>query len=305
MGIAEDVLTTRILPLIREVAREEKLPLIDLHEPLRSAAALFPDLIHPNPDGARRIAEIVYGEVMLAVVPGAKSLDPAGNTAVIPAPRLELDCYNWWQRHAEELDLHGRIDPEIVLIGDSITHFWGGVPEQPDRRNGPEAWRKTFGSRAVVNLGFGWDRTQNALWRIDHGELAGYRPKLVVINLGTNNLAGTENSRPNTPEEIADGVVAVCARVQATCPGAQIAVMGVFPRGRTADEPVRTSVSAVNAELAKQLAGRAGVRFLDIGREFLAADGSIPETLMPDALHPSEQGYEIWGNALAHAGLLP
>ncbi|MBK8474947.1 MAG: hypothetical protein IPL39_01190 [Opitutaceae bacterium] len=86
MGIAERVLVAEILPRIRQVATEQQLPLIDLHSPLLNAAALFPDRIHPNPEGAARIAQLVYGGLMLAIQPSAKSLDPAIDTAVVPVP---------------------------------------------------------------------------------------------------------------------------------------------------------------------------------------------------------------------------
>jgi lysophospholipase L1-like esterase len=304
MGIANDVLTARILPLIKQVAAEEHVPLIDLYSPLQTSAAHFPDKIHPDPLGAQRIAEIVYGDLMLETQTPAASLDPAINTATVPVPRLEQDSYNWWRRHAEELDLQRRLQPEIVLIGDSITHFWGGLPEAV-HRNGPNAWSATFGDRPVQNLGFGWDRTQNVLWRLDHGELAGEHPKLVVINIGTNNLAGTSHSRPNSPQEISKGVLAVIGRVQTLCPEARILVMGVFPRGRTAGDPLRKPVAEINRLLRSKLEGREGVSFLEIGEKFLAPDGTIPVELMPDALHPSEKGYALWGKALQDSKLLP
>ena len=111
------------------------------------------------------------------------------NHAVVPTPKLEQDFYDWHRRHAEMLRIKHEVDPEIVLIGDSITHMWGGLPAEPGRARGAKSWDALFGERAL-NLGFGWDRTQNVLWRIDHGELDGLNPKLVVIHIGTNNLAG-------------------------------------------------------------------------------------------------------------------
>jgi lysophospholipase L1-like esterase len=41
-----------------------------------------------------------------------------------------------------------------------------------------------------------------------------------------------------------------------------------------------------------------GITFLDIGRQFLGPDGSIPRELMGDFLHPTEKGYAIWAAAL-------
>lgn len=304
MGISNQVLEQRILPRIRRVAAAEKLPLIDLHGPLQRAGALFPDRVHPNPEGAARIAEIIYGDLMFATQPAAHSLDPAVNTAVVPVPRLELDRYNWWQRHAAELIDGPRIDPDVVLIGDSITHFWGGHPTGPVA-HGPEAWHRTFGRCRVLNLGFGWDRTQNVLWRLGHGEFTGLHPKLVILNIGTNNFSATPHARANTPAEVAAGVLAICNRVKALSPTSHLLVMAVFPRGQWPNSPFRAPIAALDAILARELAGRPDTTFLNIGNRFLTPTGELPPDMMPDGTHPSEKGYAIWGRALIESGLLP
>jgi lysophospholipase L1-like esterase len=304
MGISDQVLQQEILPRIRQVAAEEKLPLIDLHTPLENAAALFPDKIHPTAEGAARIARQIYGELMAALQPAAKSLETSLNTAVVPVSRLEDDSYNWWTRHAAELAAGTKIDPEIVLIGDSITHFWAGEPLD-NRMNGPRAWSETFGGRRVLNLGFGWDRTQNVLWRIAHGEFDGLHPKLVILNIGTNNFSTTPNARANTPTEVEEGIVAICDRLHQKSPATHILVMGVLPRGYRPDDGFRAPIAALNATLARKLVGRTNTTFLDIGARFLAPDGSLPSELMPDGTHPSEMGYAIWGRAIVETGLLP
>lgn len=292
------------IPLIDRLAREEGVSVIDIHAALAPHPELLPDRVHPNTDGAAIIARIVYGEVMRDTQPAAKSLDPAVNTALIPVPSLERDSYNWWTRHADALAAGPRIQPDIVLLGDSITHFWGGEPHDKSA-NGPHAWQSTFGTRPVLNLGFGWDRTQNLLWRIDHGEFDGLRPKLVILNIGTNNLSATKNARANTPQEIVAAIAAIRERVRQKCPGAHLIVMGVFPRGPQPNHPFRAPIAAIDALLAKSLAGLPDTTFLDIGARFLAPDGSLPREMMPDGVHPSEAGYAIWSRALVESGLLP
>src|SRR5688572_24381236 len=49
----------------------------------------------------------------------------ASNSAIIPAGRLEKDFYDWDARHASVMEIKDMLKPEIVLIGDSITHMWG------------------------------------------------------------------------------------------------------------------------------------------------------------------------------------
>ena len=219
------------------------------------------------------------------------------NTACIPHARLENDSYGWDERHEAILQLHKTLSPEVVMIGDSITHFWAGEPNTPNGNKGPDAWKDLFNDRPVLNLGFGWDRTQNVLWRFDHGELQGLKPKFIVIHIGTNNLAGTANARENTAAEIAEGIQAVVERAKAHCPGAKIILMAVFPRGETADNPMRLKVAAINAFLPA-VAKASNVTLLDIGQQFCGPDGKISQEIMYDFLHPTAKGYTIWANAL-------
>lgn len=218
-----------------------------------------------------------------------------GNSALVPTPKLEQDWYDWYQRHAAILARNQTVKPDLVFIGDSITHLFGGEP--PDRGTGEPTWQQFYGQRQATNMGFGWDRIQNVLWRIGHGELEGISPKVIVLNIGTNNLASTPNTRNNTAAEVAEGIGVVCDRIHAACPNTRILVMGVFPRSEQPTDPVRATIRAINLGLAP-LGERPYVKVLDIGDRFLAADGTIPRTLMPDFLHPANEGYRIWAEAI-------
>jgi lysophospholipase L1-like esterase len=218
------------------------------------------------------------------------------NTAKIPVPKLEDDSYDWYGRHAAVLKVKGQIDPEIVMIGDSITHFWAGPPHA-NIQNGPQAWQRLFGPRRVLNLGFGWDRTQNVLWRLDHGEFDGLHPLLVVINIGTNNFSTTAHAKANTPAEVAEGIRAICLRIRAKSRDAKIVVMGVFPRGAKADDPFRAKIAELN-RLLPEVCNAHGITFLDLGQRFLQPNGELPRGLFSDFCHPTEKGYAIWAAAL-------
>jgi lysophospholipase L1-like esterase len=220
------------------------------------------------------------------------------NTAILPAGKLEKDGYGWEARHQEIMKIKAELNPEIVLIGDSITHFWGGLPDGGKSGNrGTETWQSLFGKRRVLNMGFGWDRTQNVLKRIAMGELDGLKPKAIVIHIGTNNLAQTVNARSNTPEEIAAGITAIVDQAQSKCPGARIILMAIFPRGMTALDPKRAILRDINARLTP-LAKRPGVTYLDITDKWLGPLGIISKDIMPDTLHPNQKGYGVWAEAL-------
>lgn len=106
----------------------------------------------------------------------------------------------------------------MLFIGDSITHGWEGGAK--------EYWDKYYAPRNAVNLGFNGDRTQDVLWRLDHGEIDGIFPKLAVLMIGTNN----SNVDWNTAKEISEGVQAICCRLRMKLPHTKILILGVFPR---------------------------------------------------------------------------
>jgi lysophospholipase L1-like esterase len=263
--------------------------------------------LHPDTVGQRMMAEAI--EPTLAKLMGDTARAPLAamtdiNTATIPVPEIELDSYDWYARHHAELEVQKRLNPSIVLIGDSITHFWGGTPKGA-QANGPTAWQGVFGGMAVLNMGFGWDRTQNVLWRLRQGEFEGLSPQWVVLAIGTNNLTGTTNARANTPEETVDGIDTICREIHKRSPKSRIVLMAILPRGHKPDDPLREPIQNTNRLLARRFGSDPSVTYLDIGALFLAPDSSLPAALMPDGTHPSDTGYQIWADALIKAGVKP
>jgi lysophospholipase L1-like esterase len=261
--------------------------------------------LHPDTVGQHRMAEAIEPTLVHLLDDSARqylmSLHQV-NSALIPVPRLEMDSYDWYKRHQQILDLQQKLNPQLVLIGDSITHFWSGEPKDK-RASGPKAWQESFGGMRVLNMGFGWDRTQNVLWRLSQGEFDGLHPKTVIINIGTNNLAATDNARSNTPEEIVQGIRAIHDEVRRKSPESRIIVMGVFPRGYSATNAFRAPILRINELLAKTVGEEPNTTFLDIGSKFLSPDGTLPVSMMNDGTHPTEAGYEVWANALIEAGV--
>lgn len=217
------------------------------------------------------------------------------NTAIIAAPACEKDFYDWPERHAAVCEAIKPGPVKLAFIGDSITHLWGGTPT-PNRQAGDKVWQEFYGSRQAVNMGFGWDRTQQALWRIENGEFEGIAPEVAVVLIGTNNLTG-HAVRENTNAEIVAGITAVCAAVRKKSPTTRVLLLGLLPRGAEPTDPKRERIRAINTELAK-LDGQNGVTYLDIGPKFLDADGKFLPDVAPDHLHLSEQGYRVWAESM-------
>lgn len=262
----------------------------------------MPDWLHPNPEGAKLWAQAM--EPLLSKLMDDASLDNdiSENTAIVPISKLENDSYNWWERHNDILSIKDSLNPEIVLIGNSITHIWGGpllkyadgTAREP---NGPVSWNSAFQQYRVLNLGFGWDRTQNVLWRLDRGELDGLHPRVVIIHIGTNNTSETVNARMNTAPEIIEGIVAICARVRSKVPHTKIVLMAVFPREQYPENPRRMLINEINKEL-KAFSEQHRIELIDIGPLMLNSDGTFPKENAGDFCHPTEKGYQIWADAI-------
>jgi lysophospholipase L1-like esterase len=194
-------------------------------------------------------------------------------------------------RHAEFLEVAKKGDIDLLFLGDSITDFF----RRPER--GQEVWDKYFAPLKAANFGINADRTQNLLWRIQNGELEGFKAKCIVLMIGTNNI-GTPQQPRNTIEDAILGVKLVVSEIRQRQPQARLLLLAIFPRGATADDPHRPGINQANAEIAKLDDGK-NIFFMDINGKFLQPDGAmLPDVMVSDFLHPSKKGYEIWAEAI-------
>ncbi len=226
--------------------------------------------------------------MMLALTPLAMAQqEPETVKAVTPEVQTAEWAKAWWsKRHEEKLkEKEALKQVNLVMIGDSITHGWEG--------GGKKIWDKYYAERQTLNLGFSGDRTENVLWRLQHGAVDGISPKLAVIMIGTNNTG----HRQDKPEEIAAGVQAILAELEKQTPETKCLVLAIFPRGPNTEDPLRKINDATN-EIIKGFADEHRVFYLNINDKFLDADGTLPKSIMPDLLHPQEEGYAIWAEAM-------
>ena len=192
----------------------------------------------------------------------------------------------WWgKRHGAALAAPNRATAKVVFIGDSITHGWEG--------SGKATWKHYYEGRGALNLGYSGDRTENVLWRFEHGELDGLSPKVAVLMIGTNNTG----HRKDKPEEIADGVRAILDGLEKRLPMTKVLVLAIFPRAATSADAPRVNNDKAN-ELVAKFADNKKVFFLDINGKFLNPDGILSKDVMPDLLHPQAKGYGIWAEAM-------
>jgi len=202
---------------------------------------------------------------------------------------------HWWanrflSKQNEIEKLRGK-KVDLVLLGDSIMHFW--------ERKHKDSWAKLTANRTVLNLGYGGDRTQHVLWRIDHGELDGYEAKCIVLMIGTNN----NSSKDTKPENVAAAIEKIVAGIRRHQPNAKIVLHPIFPRGDSAQSERHAAARGRNDrtnELLKKFADRDGrITWIDFNDKLVDETGWVPKSIMADQIHPTDAGYDLWMEALA------
>ncbi len=213
--------------------------------------------------------------------------------SVTPSMLNESWSIAWWKpRHEAKLAEIKRRQAagektDLVFIGDSITEGW--------EKAGAKVFERHYKQHNALALGFGGDRTENVLWRLQHGEVDGLRPKVAVLMFGTNNTG----HRLEAPALTAAGIKRNIDELRKRLPDTRILLLAIFPRDQ-ADSKSRQ----VNEDINKLIAGFADnqhVYFVNINQAFLDQNGELPKDVMPDLLHPNEKGYEIWAREMAPA----
>jgi lysophospholipase L1-like esterase len=245
--------------------------------------------------GIVKAAQFDEKNIVGKVVTKSLPVDPsrAPNSAETPLTQnRDWRSYDWVTRHNEIIALNkpGAIQADVVFIGDSITHFWSGEPKAK-RIAGRESWDKWIAPHRPINLGYGWDRTENVLWRLRHGEISGLKPKAFVVLIGTNNLSGI-----NTVADTAEGVAEVCRELRRQAPQAKVLLLAILPRQAKPDA-TRQRVTDTN-KLLKAQAPQIADAYVDLTDKLVEADGSILKETMGDYLHPTNKGYEVMGAAI-------
>jgi lysophospholipase L1-like esterase len=206
--------------------------------------------------------------------------------ADVPAPRTDA---NSLVAHAQLLEKAKKGGIDVYFEGDSIVRRWGATDYPELLAN----WKRNFFGWNAADFGWGGDRTQHILWRLNNGELDGVNPKVVVLLAGTNNVGA-----PDSPGagEIARGLTAIVGVIQEKVPDAIIILTGIFPRND--NKSFMAPINEVNNEVAKLADGKR-IRFLNINGKLTDSSGRLFEGMMnKDALHPTARAYQIWADAL-------
>ena len=188
---------------------------------------------------------------------------------------------------------------DVYFAGDSITRRWG--TSDAAYRHFLDNWTRNFFGWNAGNFGWGGDTVQNILWRLEAGELAGVRPKVIVLMAGTNNVGGMPRSGVDTTvvDSVANGMRAVLDLMRMQAPASTIVLMGITPRTDSIGAAsVMPTIDAINARYEGFADGRA-IRYVNINRQLAREDGAPRQGVTEDGLHLSVTGYQVWADALA------
>lgn len=201
------------------------------------------------------------------------------------------DNYDWQQRHQQVIERHKTYKPAYVFIGDSITHWWGGEPVTKIKTIGNDSWNRIFANHKVSNLGFGFDYIDNAHYRVSHGEIDGISPRVVLINIGTNNIG----HRGDNAETCATNMAELIKVIQTKLPQAKILLIGIYPRREL---KFAATIKQTNLLYAK-LADQKNIVFINPGEKLLSKDKQTADPrYMRDLVHLNPRGYAMIADSI-------
>jgi lysophospholipase L1-like esterase len=240
-----------------------------------------------------RAQETPSGENTKAATPAAAR--PFGRGVAVPAdqPAPRTDA-NSRLAHEQLLEKAKKGGIDIYFEGDSITRRWGC--SDPQYKELLANWNENFYGWNAADFGWGADTIQNILWRLDHGELDGVNPKVIVVLAGTNNV-GRQPGDDATIGDITRGLKAIVAACQNKAPVATIVLTAIFPRNDNI--AVMPTIDKINANVAQFCDGKK-VRYLNVNNKLADADGKLLDGMMNarDKLHPTVKGYQVWAEGL-------
>ncbi|HET6965845.1 MAG TPA: GDSL-type esterase/lipase family protein [Acidimicrobiales bacterium] len=208
--------------------------------------------------------------------PQARSPFPGG-----PHNRLNI----WLSQGEAASQALPREHPAVLFVGDSITQWW--------TTNGKASWARWFAPLGAADDGVVGDTTSNLLARIGAGQVPPESPRVIVLMIGTNNIALGQS-----PQDIVRGIETVVFSLHSRMPASRMVVLGLLPRDRPGD-PYRSEAVAVNRLLSQAVRPggsffRTYISYLDVGPLLLERDGRFrPGVMLADRLHPAASGYAL------------
>ncbi len=203
------------------------------------------------------------------------------------APRTDR---NSQLAHEQLLEKAKKGGIDIYFVGDSITRRWGATDHPEFLAN----WRTNFFGWNAANFGWGADRIENVLWRLENGELDGVNPRIIVVLAGINNVGNVPGGEAKV-EDITRGLKAIVRVCQEKAPDAVVVLTGLFPRND--NMAVIPEINRINENISRMADGKK-VRYLNVNDKLADRDGRLFDGISKDRLHPTLKGYQVWADGL-------
>ena len=172
----------------------------------------------------------------------------------------------------------------IVFIGDSITEGWSDFSPEFFQQNN------------FVNRGISGQTTSQMLIRLKP-DAVHLDPKMIVINGGTNDIAG--NTGPSTPEMIIDNL---CSMAEiAIKNNIDVALTTILPvykypgNDEVADPP--KIISFINSAL-EEYCKKNSLIYIDYYSSMVDGKKGLKSEYGNDGVHPIKEGYEVMEKAI-------
>jgi len=204
--------------------------------------------------------------------------------------RTDLYRDAWRERRTEFVRDHERDQGAVVWFGDSLTQGWGELPKE------------LFPGMHIANRGINSDTTRGMLYRV-HEDVVKLRPRAVMLLMGTNDLKDEHSAA-----DIAGNFKLIVDEIRGAQPEVPLVVCLVPPssasRGRSAER-----VQELNRHYLEAVKGLPAVTVVDTFSLFATPSGECDPVEFPDLLHPSDDAYRRFAEALrpvfAQLGCLP
>jgi hypothetical protein len=191
------------------------------------------------------------------------------------------DHFSIWQKDIQKFEAEDKVNPPaengIVFIGSSSIRLWKNL-------------ERDMAPLPVIKRGFGGSKIRDAAV-YSNRIVTNYKPKIVVLFSGTNDLAGNELDKQ--PADILNGFATFVTKVRQDLPDVKIYNISITPTRARFNK--LAEVKATNALIKNYCEADNKLFFFDLAEQFLTADGQPRDDLfISDGLHLNDAGYKIW-----------
>jgi len=195
-------------------------------------------------------------------------------------------------------------DLDVVFLGDSIMEEWNGkwLGNYNTRfQDIPGVFHKYFQGDDLkgLALGIAGDKCPELLWRIQNGELPQeLNPNIFWILIGTNDLL-----RGCSPSSILYSTIKIINYIHKHKPNSLIVINSIFPSGSAnlLRSEIWEDTMEINHKLFVYSELYEGLYFFngtDLFIEYEEDGVFVKKGLLPDYLHPTAEGHEIWAKGI-------